>query len=203
MLNILCQIRWKPKMAEKLVLNIVTLCGSARTDSYNAALIRALPNLSSGVLDFKPGPSVADIPIYDGDLERTSGLPSAVVSLVGAIREADGVLIATPEHNYSIPGGLKNLLDWVSRAPNQPFAKKPVLIQSVSAGPMGGVRMQHHLRQVMVFLDARVMARPEVFIGPAGQKFDEAGQIIDKATREAVRVQLAAFNEFIRERIRP
>ena len=124
-------------MAEKLVLNIVTLCGSARTDSYNAALIRALPNLSSGVLDFKSGPSVADIPIYDGDLERTSGLPSAVVSLVGAIREADGVLIATPEHNYSIPGGLKNLLDWVSRAPNQPFAKKPVLIQSVSAGPMG------------------------------------------------------------------
>lgn len=188
-------------MADKLILNIVTLCGSARKDSFNAALIRALPNLSSGVMDFKPGPSVADIPIYDGDLERTTGLPSPITALVGAIREADGVVISTPEYNYSVPGGLKNMLDWVSRAPNQPFAKKPVLIQSVSAGPMGGVRMQHHLRQVMVFLDARVLPRPEVIIGPAAQKFDEAGQIVDKATREAVRVQLAAFNEFIRERM--
>lgn len=188
-------------MADKLILKIVTLCGSARADSFNAALIKALPNLSSGVMDFKEGPSVADIPIYDGDIERTSGLPTVVAPLVGMIREADGVVIASPEYNYSIPGGLKNLLDWVSRAPNQPFAKKPVLIQSVSGGPMGGVRMQHHLRQVMVFLDARVLPRPEVIIGPASQKFDEAGQIVDKATREAVRVQLAAFNEFIRERM--
>jgi chromate reductase len=201
MLNLLSQIKRKRKMADTLTLSIVTLCGSARADSYNAALIRALPALSSGVMDFKPGPSVADIPIYDGDLERTSGLPAAITSLVGVIRHADGVIIASPEHNYSIPGGLKNLLDWVSRAPNQPFAKKPVLIQSVSGGPMGGVRMQHHLRQVMVFLDARVLPRPEVFIGPASQKFDEAGQITDKAAREAVRLQLAAFNEFIRERM--
>lgn len=188
-------------MTEKLTLDIVTLCGSARKDSYNAALLRALPNLASGAMHFEEGPSVADIPIYDGDLERTSGLPSAIVGLVTQIREADGVVIATPEHNYSIPGGLKNLLDWVSRAPNQPFAKKPVLIQSVSGGAMGGVRMQHHLRQVMVFLDARVLPRPEVFIGPATQKFDEAGQIVDKQTRENVRLQLAAFNEFIRERL--
>ena len=202
-MKFLPQFARKSKMTDKLVVNIVTLCGSARKDSYNAALIRALPSLSSGVMDFKEGPSVADIPIYDADLERTSGLPLAISSLVGLIREADGVVIGSPEHNYSIPGSLKNLLDWVSRAPNQPFAKKPVLIQSVSGGPMGGVRMQHHLRQVMVFLDARVLPRPEVMIGLAAEKFDEAGQIIDKATREAVRLQLAAFNEFIRERMRP
>jgi chromate reductase len=201
-MKFLPQFARKWTMTDKLILNIVTLCGSARKDSYNAALLRALPSLCSGVMDFKEGPSVADIPIYDGDLERTSGLPLAIAALVGQIREADGVVIGTPEHNYSIPGGLKNLLDWVSRAPNQPFAKKPVLIQSVSGGPMGGVRMQHHLRQVMVFLDARVLPRPEVIIGPAAEKFDESGQIIDKATREAVRLQLAAFNEFIRERMR-
>jgi chromate reductase len=100
-----------------------------------------------------------------------------------------------------VPGGLKNLIDWVSRTPNQPFARKPVLIQSVSGGPMGGVRMQHHLRQIMVFVNARVMPRPEVMIGPATTKFDEAGQLIDKAAREAVRAQLTEFAAFVREGI--
>ena len=186
-------------MTSKLTLNILTLCGSVREDSYNAALLRALPSLSPGDLEFKEGPSPADVPIYDGDLERLSGLPSVVNALAASMREADGVLIATPEYNYSIPGGLKNLIDWVSRTPDQPFARKPVLIQSVSGGPMGGVRMQHHLRQVMVFVNARVLPRPEVFIGPASQKFDEAGQLIDKAAREAVRTQLVEFAAFIRE----
>ena len=148
---------------------------------------------------FREGPSVADIPIYDGDLERMTGFPAVVTALSGLIREADGVIIASPEYNYSIPGGLKNLIDWVSRTPNQPFAKKPVLIQSVSGGPYGGARMQHHLRQTMVFLNARVMARPEVMIGPASVKFSAEGEIIDAPTREAVRVQLAEFTAFIHQ----
>src|ERR1017187_7464261 len=149
-------------MTGELTLNIVTLCGSVRKDSFNAALVRALPSISSVELAFKEGPSVADIPIYDGDLERVSGFPSVITALSAAIRDADGVLIVSPEYNYSVPGGLKNMLDWVSRTPNQPFARKPVLIQSVSGGPYGGARMQHHLRQIMVFLNARVFARPEV-----------------------------------------
>jgi chromate reductase len=186
-------------MKRDLTLNILTLCGSVRKESYNAALIRALPSLSPGDLVFKEGPSVADIPIYDGDLERLSGFPSVVTALSAAIHESDGLLIATPEYNYSVPGGLKNMIDWVSRTPNQPFARKPVLIQSVSAGPMGGVRMQHHLRQIMVFVNARVFARPEVIIGSAPSKFDEAGQLIDTTAREAVRGQLAEFATFIRE----
>jgi chromate reductase, NAD(P)H dehydrogenase (quinone) len=187
-------------MTPKLKLDIVTLCGSVRKDSFNAALLRALPNISSGDLVFKQGPNVADIPIYDGDLERLSGFPAVVMALAALIREADGVLIVSPEYNYSLPGGLKNLLDWVSRTPDQPFAKKPVLIQSVSGGPFGGARMQHHLRQIMVFLNARVFVRPEVMIGPASAKFDAAGELIDGATREAVRTQLAEFAAFVRER---
>jgi chromate reductase, NAD(P)H dehydrogenase (quinone) len=192
-------LRRKASMTTEFSLNVVTLCGSVRKDSYNAALLRALPSLSTGDLIFKEGPSVADIPIYDHDLERLSGFPSVISALAASIREADGVLIASPEYNYSIPGGLKNMIDWLSRTPNQPFSRKPVLLQSVSGGTFGGVRMQHHLRQVMVFVNARVMPRPEVMIGPATTKFDEAGQLIDKPTREAVRVQLTEFAAFIRE----
>jgi chromate reductase len=193
------RFRWKTKMTRDLTLNVMTLCGSVRKDSYNAALIRALPSLSPGDFVFNEGPSVADIPIYDGDLERLSGFPAVINALSASIREVDGLVIASPEYNYSMPGGLKNLIDWVSRTPNQPFARKPVLIQSVSAGPMGGVRMQHHLRQVMVFVNARVIPRPEVMIGPASAKFDESGQLIDKTAREAVRAQLTEFAAFIRE----
>jgi chromate reductase len=188
-------------MTTKLTLDIVTLCGSARKDSYNAALVRALPDISSGDLNFKEGPSVADVPIYDKDLERVSGFPSVITALADLIRKADGVLIVSPEYNYSVPGGLKNMLDWVSLTPNQPFAKKPVLIQSVSGGSVGGARMQHHLRQVMVFLNARVLPRPEVIIGPASAKFDASGQLVDAAAREAVRLQLSEFATFIREQL--
>jgi chromate reductase, NAD(P)H dehydrogenase (quinone) len=187
-------------MSIKPKLEIVTLCGSMRKDSFNAALVRQLPDIAPGDMVFKEGPAVADIPIYDGDLETLGGFPAQITALAGFIREADGVVITSPEYNYSVPGGLKNLLDWVSRTPNQPFAKKPVLIQSVSGGALGGVRMQHHLRQILVFLNARVLPRPEVMLGPASTKFNADGALIDTQAREAVRLQLADFASFIRER---
>src|ERR1700691_2309586 len=96
------RLRRKANMTANLSLNILTLCGSVRKESYNAALVRALPSLSPGDLIFKEGPSVADIPIYDGDLERLSGFPSVVNALAAATRESDGLLIATPEYNYSV-----------------------------------------------------------------------------------------------------
>jgi chromate reductase, NAD(P)H dehydrogenase (quinone) len=187
-------------MSIKPKLEIVTLCGSMRKDSFNAALVRQLPDIAPGDMVFKEGPVVADIPIYDGDLETLGGFPAQITALAGFIREADGVVITSPEYNYSVPGGLKNLLDWVSRTPNQPFARKPVLIQSVSGGALGGVRMQHHLRQILVFLNARVLPRPEVMLGPASTKFNADGALIDAQAREAVRLQLADFSSFIRER---
>jgi chromate reductase, NAD(P)H dehydrogenase (quinone) len=183
-------------------ITILTLCGSIREKSYNASLIRALPKLAPGGMAFTPAPLVVNIPHYDADMQ-VSGPPAAVVELGNAIREADGVLIASPEYNYSIPGALKNAIDWISRLPKQPLVGKPVLIQSVSMGAVGGARMQHHLRQVLVFVEAMVFARPEVMIGLAGSKFDDAGELIDVATRDLVSAQLAGFSSFVQRLARP
>ena len=112
-----------------------------------------------------------------------------------AIAAADGVIIVTPEYNYSIPGVLKNAIDWLSRLPKQPFAGKPVLLQSASPGGFGGVRSQLHLRHSLVFLEARAFTRPEVIIPAAHTKIDAAaGELTDPATRGSIADQLfAAF----------
>ena len=102
-------------------LKIVTLLGSLRQGSYNAAIARALPSLAPEGMEVVALPSIRDIPLYDADLEAT-GIPPAVIALVDRIREADGVVIVTPEYNYSVPGVLKNAIDWLSRVPDQPLA---------------------------------------------------------------------------------
>jgi chromate reductase len=93
---------------------------------------------------------------------------------------------------------LKNAIDWLSRLKDQPFAGKPVLLQSASGGALGGARMQYHLRQVMVFVEALVFNRPEVFVGTAQTKFDAELKLTDPATREFIQQQLAGFDKFIR-----
>jgi chromate reductase len=118
--------------------------------------------------------------------------------LADAIRAADGVIFCTPEYNFSIPGGLKNAIDWVSRLPNQPFARKPVALQSASPGPLGGGRVQYDLRRAMVFLDSFTLNKPEVFIGNCASKFDEkTGELKDETTHGFIKQQLAAFVLFI------
>jgi chromate reductase, NAD(P)H dehydrogenase (quinone) len=180
-------------------LNVITICGSLRKGSYNAALARALPGLAPAGLSIKPAPSFESFPIYNADIQTSSGFPADVTTLGDAIRAADGVIIVTPEYNYSIPGGLKNAIDWVSRLPNQPFAGKPVALQSATGGPLGGARMQYQLRQAMVFLDAHVFNRPEIFVGLAQQKFDEKTlELKDQATIDFVKQQLAGFETYIR-----
>jgi len=93
-------------------------------------------------------------PLYDADLQTSSGFPADVVALTDAIRAADGVIIISPEYNFTIPGALKNALDWVSRLSDQPFKNKPVAIQSATGGQLGGARMQYHLRMALTFLNA-------------------------------------------------
>jgi chromate reductase len=178
-------------------LHIVTLLGSVRKGSLNAAVVRALPELAPAGMTFTALPSVGDYPIYDADLQA-EGFPAVVEEAAAAIRTADGVVIVSPEYNYSIPGGLKNALDWISRLKGQPFAGKPVAIQSVSAGLLGGTRMQYHLRQSLVFLDAHVLNKPEVMIGQGQTKIDAAtGKLTDETTRKFVADQLTAFAAYI------
>ncbi len=179
-------------------LNIVSICGSLRKGSFNAMVQRALPSLAPDGMTLKPAPSFAELPLYNFDIQSSSGIPAPASTLADAIRAADGVIICSPEYNFGIPGGLKNAIDWVSRLPNQPFAGKPVALQSASPSPLGGGRVQYDLRRAMVFLDAFTLNKPEIFIGNCASKFDEkTGEIKDEVTRGLIKQQLAAFAAFI------
>ena len=178
--------------------NILSICGSLRKGSYNRIVMNQLPRLARAGMTIKEAPSFSEFPHYNADIQNTSGFPAAVNTLADAIRSADGVIFCTPEYNFSLPGALKNAIDWVSRLPNQPFAGKPVAIQSASPGPLGGGRVQYDLRRMMVFLDALALNKPEIFIGGCAAKFDDkTGELKDEATGKFISQQLEAFAKFI------
>jgi chromate reductase len=182
----------------KDALQFAVIVGSLRKGSLNAAIARALPALAPEGVTIAPLGSVGDFPLYNADVQA-EGFPPVVTAMGEAIRAADGVIVVTPEYNYSIPGVLKNVIDWLSRLPNQPFAGKPVAIQSASPSLFGGVRAQLHLRHSFVFLDARLMNKPEVIIPQAQTKVDAAtGELTDAATRGFLADQLKAFAAFVR-----
>ena len=177
---------------------ILSICGSLRKGSYNRMVLNCLPRFAPAGMAIKEAPPFAEFPLYNADIQNTSGFPAAVNALADAIRAADGVIFCTPEYNFSLPGGLKNAIDWVSRLPNQPFAGKPVAIQSASPGPLGGGRVQYDLRRMMVFLDALTLNKPEIFIGGCATKFDDqTGELKDDATGKFIAQQLEAFAKFI------
>jgi chromate reductase, NAD(P)H dehydrogenase (quinone) len=184
-------------MAER-TLNVVCICGSLRKGSYNRMVMNALPALAPSNMKLREAPPFADFPIYNADIQDTTGIPPAVQALAEAVRAADGVIFNSPEYNFSMPGGLKNAIDWVSRVANQPFAGKPVALQSAANGTLGGGRMQYDLRRSMIFLDAMTLNKPEIFIGNCSQKIDaKTGQITDQQTVGFIRQQLEAFAKFI------
>ncbi|MDR3534784.1 MAG: NAD(P)H-dependent oxidoreductase [Rhodopila sp.] len=179
-------------------LHFVTLLGSLRRGSNHAAIARALPALAPEGVTIEPLGSIGDLPLYNADVQA-EGFPQAVLAMAEAIAKADGVIIVTPEYNYSIPGGLKNALDWLSRLPAPPFVGKPVAIQTGSPGPIGGSRAQYHLRQMLVFLDARVLNKPEVMVGQLMSKIDaDTGELADQVTRDFIANQLRVFATFAR-----
>jgi chromate reductase len=187
-------------MAGKAI-NVVCICGSLRKASYNRMVMNALAELAPAGMKLSEAPPFADFPLYNVDVHEAAGVPPAVQRLADAVRAADGVIFNSPEYNFSIPGGLKNAIDWVSRVQNQPFAGKPVAIQSATGGPLGGGRMQYDLRRAMLFLDAVTLVKPEIFIGNCSQKIDAAtGRITDQQTVGFIRQQLAAFAKFIEQR---
>lgn len=179
--------------------NVAGLCGSLRAASCNRAALEAAGRSMPRGMRLRVE-SFARFPIYNAD-EQDHGWPPAVLELGEAIARADAVLIASPEYNFSVPGGLKNALDWLSRLPQQPFKGKPVAIMGAATGPVGTARMQYDLRKILHFLDAQVLLKPEVFIGNAKAKFDAQGQLVDNTTLKFIGDQMTALERLIwRER---
>lgn len=178
-------------------LNVLVICGSLRKGSYNAALTRALPELAPPGMKFVSAPGFETLPPYNADVQQASGFPPAAEDLATAIRGADGIIVTSPEYNWSIPGTLKNAIDWVSRMKEQPFKEKPVALQSCSGGVLGGARMQYHMRMTMTYLQAFTFGTPEVLVALAQNKFDKDLKLVDEATRKIVAMQLEGFAKFI------
>jgi chromate reductase len=165
-------------------IKILGIAGSLRVQSYNRAALRAAQALvPAGVtLDVF---ELDGIPAFNQDEEKKP--PQKVVDLKARIRAADGVLLATPEYNYSIAGVLKNAIDWASRPyGDSAWDGKPVAIMSASMGLFGGMRAQYHLRQCFVFLNMDAVLQPEVAIGNAPQKFDAQGDLTDNTSRQLI-----------------
>ncbi len=162
-------------------MKIIAISGSLRKNSFNTGLLWAAIEVAPAAMDITIA-GIAGIQIYDGDDEARDGAPGDVLQLAEKIRAADGLLIATPEYNFSIPGGLKNAIDWISRVENQPFANKPVAIMGAAGGPLGTGRVQYDLRKVLGSLSADIVHKPEIFVAAAHTKFED-GRFTDEAGR--------------------
>ncbi len=172
-------------------LRVLGISGSLRKGSFNTALLRAAVELAPPDMKIEPF-DLRPIPMYDDDV-RVQGYPEPVERFRQAIAAADALLFCTPEYNFSIPGVLKNAIDWASRPPSQPFAGKPIAIMGASGGGSGTMRGQYHLRQVTASLDMHAVNKPEVFIRTAKNVFDDGLKLTDEATRKVVADLLVAL----------
>ena len=185
-------------MAQDAPLHFAVMVGSLRKGSFNAAIARALPELAPEGVTIEPLPSVGEFPLYNHD-DQLDDFPPVVTATAEVIRKANGIIVVTPEYNHSIPGVLKNAIDWISRLPDQPFGAKPVALQSSSPSLFGGLRAQLALRQMFVYLDGRLLNKPEVIIPQVNTKIDAAtGELTDPATRGFIADQLKSFAAFAR-----
>jgi len=170
--------------------------GSLRKASLSRAVARSAAALAPEGVDVTILPSTESLPHYNQDI-KDEGVPASVAEFAAAVSAVDALLIVTPEYNWSIPGALKNAIDWLSRLDPLPLASKPVAIWTVSPGLLGGARVHESLRQTLHSQDMRIMAKPEIQIGGAKGKVDvEAGKITHEDTAEFLRKHLAAFDAF-------
>lgn len=172
--------------------SILGVAGSLRRLSFNRGLLRAAQELAPEGVKIKVF-DLAPIPLYNQDVEA-QGDPEPVRQLKQAISEADALLIATPEHNYSVPGVLKNAIDWASRPPERAvLTHKPVAIMGASTGRFGTARAQLVLRQVLLATNCYVLIEPEVYVGRAPNGFDANSNLVDEPTRQRVRALVEAL----------
>jgi len=160
-------------------MKILGISGSLRRGSYNTSLLGAAARLLPGDVEFEPWGRLKEVPPYDED-DDTEEAPAAVAALREAIAGADAVLVATPEYNSSVPGQLKNAIDWASRPlATNPLRNKPVAVVGASTGAFGAVWSQAELRKVLAATGARVV-EGEVAVGHAPTRFDEDGRLVDE-----------------------
>jgi chromate reductase, NAD(P)H dehydrogenase (quinone) len=178
------------------VFTVVGFAGSLRRGSYNRALLRAATELAPPALHIDIH-ELDGIPLYNGDIEA-AGAPPSVVHLREAIRQADALLIATPEYNHGVPGVLKNAIDWLSRPPRDSALNgKVAAVMGASPGMTGTARGQSQLRQAFLFTNTYALLQPEVLVGRAHEKFDADGRLVDQATRDFLATFLQRFADLI------
>ena len=163
-------------------MNVIAISGSLRKESLNTVLLRALQLLAPSDMQIEIV-EIGNLPLYSQDTE--TAFPKEARALKEKIEAADGIIMATPEYNRSIPGVLKNAIDWISRPYGEnSFVGKPILIAGVSLGKIGTAVAQSHLRQIMLHLNADVIGQPELYLGPAQEIFDADGNINNESTKE-------------------
>jgi len=178
-------------------IKLLGIVGSLRGASYNHALMEGFQKLAPAHIAITVA-RIDDLPLYNEDLEAE--FPKSAAALKDAIRAADGIMIATPEYNRSIPGVLKNAIDWTSRPyGDNAWATKPVLVLGASPGAVGTAVAQSHLKQILLYLDTRVLGQPEFYLGGARDKFDAHGVLTDEKTKEHIRKALDTLTRYIEE----
>ncbi len=177
-------------------IKVAGFAGSLRKASFNRALLRAAVELAPAGMTIEVL-EIRGIPVYDADVEA-EGDPAPVAEFKRAVDAADGLLIATPEYNYGVPGVTKNVIDWASRPPRKSVLDgKPVAVMGATPGMWGTARGQAQLRQAFTFTNSYAMQQPEILVARAGEKFDADGRLVDDTTREYLGKFLVAFAAWI------
>jgi chromate reductase len=183
------------------VFNVVAFAGSLRRGSHNRALLRETKELAPPMLHIVIH-ELDGIPLYNDDIEA-AGAPPSVVELRRAVRESDGLLIATPEYNHGVPGVLKNTIDWLSRPPrDNALNGKVAALIGASPGMTGTARGQAQLRQALGATNTYALLQPEVLVALAHEKFDADGRLTHQATRDVLATFLQRFTDLITLHVR-
>jgi chromate reductase len=179
-------------------LHFVGLSGSLRKNSYNTSVLNACFSLLPEGVTLEIA-SIADIPLYnaDKDIPAVIDRPATVKQLRETMAKADGFVIVSPEYNYSIPGVLKNAIDWASRGTDSPMLNKAVALMGATAGMWGTNKMQVAFHPVFQYLNMRSVYKPEILISQANKKIDANGVLVDEPTKELMKKQLQALKDLV------
>lgn len=185
-------------MTEENEIHVAAMVGSLRRGSYNQALYRAALELAPSTMRLRQV-SIADLPFYAPDIDQPGEAPLSAETFRADLRAADALLIVTPEYNHSLPGVVKNALDWASRPyDDAPIHDKPAAVMGVSSGATGAARAHLHVRSIAGALRLHLLASPNVMVGNAAAKFDQSGNLTDQATRDQVQSLMVALEAWTR-----